>query len=107
MTGPLLLRGDARALPLADESVDVVVTSPPYFGLRDYGTDGQIGAEPTPREFVAALIAVAVCATLAGAKGFTAIGQWAAEHGIWVLTAEEGGAAELEPLGITPTPIPS
>lgn len=30
---------DARALPLADESVDVIVTSPPYFGLRTYGDD--------------------------------------------------------------------
>lgn len=54
---PLLLRGDARALPLADESVDLVVASPPYFGLRDYGTAGQLGTEPTPREFVDALVA--------------------------------------------------
>lgn len=54
---PVLLRGDARALPLPDESVDLVVTSPPYFGLRDYGYDGQIGAEPTPAEFLDALIA--------------------------------------------------
>jgi DNA modification methylase len=34
------------------------VTSPPYFGLRDYGHDGQIGLEPTPDEFVAALVEV-------------------------------------------------
>ncbi len=34
-----LLRGDARALPLPDESVDLIVASPPYFGLRSY-TDG-------------------------------------------------------------------
>jgi DNA modification methylase len=34
------------------------VTSPPYFGLRDYGHDGQIGLEPTPDEFVAALVGV-------------------------------------------------
>ena len=40
-----LLRADARALPLADESVNCAVTSPPYFGLRDYGEEGQIGAE--------------------------------------------------------------
>lgn len=53
---PLLLRGDARVLPLADESVDLVVTSPPYFGLRDYGTAGQVGAEPTPDEFLDALL---------------------------------------------------
>lgn len=57
MTTPLLLRGDARKLPLADESVDLVVTSPPYFGLRDYGTAAQIGTEPAPGEFLDALIA--------------------------------------------------
>jgi len=45
-----------RSLPA--QSVHTVVTSPPYFGLRDYGTDGQIGLEPTPDEFVAALVAV-------------------------------------------------
>lgn len=39
-------------------SVDCIVTSPPYFGLRDYGVDGQIGAETSPAEFVAALAAV-------------------------------------------------
>lgn len=43
---------------LPDESVDCIVTSPPYFGLRDYGVDGQIGAEASPSEFVAALVAV-------------------------------------------------
>lgn len=45
-----------RSLP--DESVHCCVTSPPYFGLRDYGCDGQIGLEPTPDEFVAALVEV-------------------------------------------------
>ena len=54
---PILVRGDARSLPLPDESVDLVVTSPPYFGLRDYGYDGQIGSEPTPGEFLDALLA--------------------------------------------------
>lgn len=57
---PLLLRGDARALPLPDDSVDLVVTSPPYFGLRSYSDggehyNGQIGSEPTPGEFLDAL----------------------------------------------------
>ena len=42
---------------LPDGSVDCVVTSPPYFGLRDYGVDGQYGAEKTPAEFVANLVA--------------------------------------------------
>jgi DNA modification methylase len=53
---PRFIHGDARHLPLPDETVDLVVTSPPYFGLRDYGSDQQIGAEPTPQEFIAALI---------------------------------------------------
>jgi DNA modification methylase len=45
-----------RSLPAG--SVHSVVTSPPYFGLRDYDTEGQIGLEPTPDEFVTALVAV-------------------------------------------------
>ena len=55
-----LHHGDALAVltDLPDRSVDCIVTSPPYFGLRDYGVDGQIGAEPSPAEFVAALVAV-------------------------------------------------
>src|SRR4051794_15373737 len=36
-----IIRGNALALPLADESVDLVVTSPPYFGLRSYQDGGQ------------------------------------------------------------------
>lgn len=43
---------------MAPKSVHTVVTSPPYFGLRDYGTDGQLGLEPTPDDFVAALVEV-------------------------------------------------
>jgi DNA modification methylase len=39
-------------------SVDCVVTSPPYWGLRDYGEPGQIGLEPTPAEYVAKLVDV-------------------------------------------------
>jgi DNA modification methylase len=38
--------------------VQTCVTSPPYFGLRDYGHDGQIGLEPTPDEFIAKLVDV-------------------------------------------------
>lgn len=54
----MIIVGDARRLPLADASVHCVVTSPPYFGLRDYGVDGQIGLEATPAEFVAAMVGV-------------------------------------------------
>jgi len=55
-----ILKGDCREVlrTLPDESVHCVVTSPPYFGLRDYGVAGQIGLEPTPDAFVAELVAV-------------------------------------------------
>lgn len=43
---------------LPDESVHCCVTSPPYFGLRDYGHEGQIGLEPSPAEYVARLVDV-------------------------------------------------
>ena len=58
-----IIRADARDLPLDDSSVDLVVTSPPYFGLRSYQDGGehyagQLGDEPTPAAFVDALIEV-------------------------------------------------
>lgn len=43
---------------IPDNSIDCCVTSPPYFGLRDYGTDEQIGLEETPDEFVSNLVKV-------------------------------------------------
>ena len=43
---------------LPDKCVQTVVTSPPYWGLRDYGVDGQIGLEPTVHAWVARLVAV-------------------------------------------------
>ena len=53
-------KGDAltvlRTLP--DASVECCVTSPPYFGLRDYGVAGQMGLEPTPQEYVDGMVAV-------------------------------------------------
>lgn len=55
-----LYHGDSRdVLPtLESEIVQTCVTSPPYFGLRNYGVDGQIGLEPTPAEFVAEMVKV-------------------------------------------------
>lgn len=55
-----ILDGDCRDVlsTLADESVNCIVTSPPYFALRDYGVDGQIGLEPTPDEYVAEMVCV-------------------------------------------------
>ena len=48
--------GDARNTGLASESVDLVVTSPPYWAKRDYGHDDQIGQESTPDAYVAAIM---------------------------------------------------
>ena len=45
-----------RSLP--DSIVDTCVTSPPYWGLRDYGVDGQLGQEPTPELYVNNLVSV-------------------------------------------------
>jgi DNA modification methylase len=54
-----LYKSDARSLPIPDTSVDCVVTSPPYWGLRDYGLDEQgLGLEPTPEEYCANMVAV-------------------------------------------------
>ncbi|MFE0024133.1 DNA-methyltransferase [Amycolatopsis sp. NPDC059021] len=59
---PTIVQGDARALPVPDASVDLVVTSPPYFGLRTYrdgptAYPGQLGAEDTPGDYLDHLIA--------------------------------------------------
>ena len=55
-----ILQGDCREVlkTLPDCSVHCCVTSPPYFGLRDYGCAGQIGLESTPDAYVAELVAV-------------------------------------------------
>ncbi len=55
-----VIRHDARILPFEDGSVDLIVTSPPYFALRSYRDDGehyggQIGSEDTPDLFLDAL----------------------------------------------------
>lgn len=57
-----LLTGDALTMlrTLPDASVQVCVTSPPYWGLRDYGMAGQLGAEKLPSEYVGRLVAIFV-----------------------------------------------
>lgn len=50
------IRGDARDIPLPDDAVDLVTTSPPYWRKRDYDVEGQIGQESTPQEYVDAMI---------------------------------------------------
>lgn len=55
-----LLQGDCRdILPtLPERSVQCVVTSPPYYGLRDYGVAGQLGLEQTPDEYIQNMVSV-------------------------------------------------
>ena len=55
-----ILPGDVlnRLKDLDDESVHCVVTSPPYYGLRDYGVEGQIGLEETPEKYVKKMVEV-------------------------------------------------
>ena len=55
-----IYEGDCRQIlsDLAEQSINCCFTSPPYFGLRDYGNDDQIGLEQTPDEFVEALVSV-------------------------------------------------
>jgi DNA modification methylase len=55
-----LLTGDSMTMlrTLPDASVHCCVTSPPYFGLRNYGVQGQLGLEKTPEEYVAKMVEV-------------------------------------------------
>ncbi len=55
-----ILTGDSRELlrDLPSESVQCCVTSPPYWGLRDYDHPAQIGAESSPEQYVANLVEV-------------------------------------------------
>lgn len=55
-----IIQGDCRTslAQIPGASVNCCVTSPPYWGLRDYGVEGQVGREKSPEEYVAALIAI-------------------------------------------------
>lgn len=55
-----ILLGDAitRLREIPDESFNACITSPPYWGLRDYGVDGQLGLEKTPEEFIENMVSV-------------------------------------------------
>jgi DNA modification methylase len=96
-----LIRGDSTAIPLADDSVDLIVTSPPYFALRSYTDggehyDGQIGSEDTPQAFLEALWAVTgECRRVLKPSGsmFVNLGdKYAAGHGG---SSTEGGGVTI------------
>lgn len=54
----MIINGNAINIPLTDNCVQCCITSPPYYGFRDYGVDGQIGLEETPEEYVQKLVDV-------------------------------------------------
>lgn len=56
----MILQGDCKEVlkTLESGSVNTCVTSPPYWGLRDYGVDGQLGMESTPEEYVRNMVEV-------------------------------------------------
>lgn len=56
----MIIHGDAltELRKLESGIVQTCITSPPYWGLRDYGMDGQLGLEPTPEEYVASLVTI-------------------------------------------------
>jgi site-specific DNA-methyltransferase (adenine-specific) len=60
MKKPLILIGDCiESMKALDaESIDTCITSPPYWGLRDYGKDEQLGLEETPEEYVQNMVEV-------------------------------------------------
>lgn len=55
-----ILVGDVRTrlAEIPDKSVQSCITSPPYWGLRDYGEDAQIGLEESPQDYVDAMVKV-------------------------------------------------
>lgn len=55
-----VFQGDCLSVlqKIPDNSINCCVTSPPYWGLRDYGVEGQIGLEKTPQEYVAKMVEV-------------------------------------------------
>ena len=55
-----IICGDAKDIlkEIPCNSVDLVITSPPYFNLRDYSTEGQLGQEKSPEEYVENLVEI-------------------------------------------------
>lgn len=81
-------QGDCRAvmrdLIAAGVRVQCIVTSPPYWGLRDYGVDGQLGLEPTLREFLANMVEVFdLCRELLADDGTLWLNMGDAYAGSW------------------------
>jgi len=102
-----ILQGDAltRLRDLDAESVQCVVTSPPYWGLRDYGVAGQIGLEKTPEEYIARMVAVFAevrrCLRDDGTLWLNIGDSYASSQGgrSWELNARDGHADNTGTIG--------
>ena len=105
-----VIRADSRKLPLASESVDLIITSPPYHGLRGYEEDGkqyqgQVGAEATLDEFSEALWAItAECWRVLKPTGslFVNLGDRYDKHG--QKTANGSGRGSVRTKSLTGAP---
>ena len=87
-------RDSMRQLIAHGRRVQMCVTSPPYFGLRDYGVDGQLGLEATPQEFVANMVEV-----------FSLVRDLLADDGtLWLNMGDSyaGSRSDLRVVGLKP-----
>lgn len=86
-------RDSLRAMAAAGVKVQMCVTSPPYFGLRDYGHEGQIGLEETPEQFISELVEV-----------FRCVRDVLADDGtLWVNMGDSYNAGTTKPSGASKT----
>ena len=69
----LIIQGDCleKLKELPAECVDCCITSPPYYGLRDYGMKEQIGLENTPEEYIDRLVGVLIVGNISRQSGVT------------------------------------
>lgn len=82
-------RESMRKMIAAGIKVQMCVTSPPYFGLRDYRHSGQLGLEPTPEEYVTAMVGV-----------FQLVRRLLADDGVLWLNLGDSYSARKQLLGI-------
>lgn len=89
-------RDTMRAMIADGVKVQTIVTSPPYWGLRDYGVDGQIGHEPTLREFIDTLVGVfEMCRELLADDGTAWVNMGDAYAGSWGAQGRPQGKGQM------------
>lgn len=99
-----ILVGDVteRLRELPDESVQCVVTSPPYWGLRDYGVEGQLGLERTPAEYICKMVRVfAEVKRVLRDDGTLWLNMGDSYSGSWARSANPGGTGESSKMQVS------